>query len=499
MNLSQIVQDLGFLTPEILLTGLILLAIIYDLFLTKETSIRTGYLAIAGMAIVLFSLFAQNVEASQGLFNQMVAYDGYARYFKIIITLATILVMWMSFQNDELKNRTIGEYYQLMLVLVFGMFFLVSATNMLSIYLSLEIVSIMSYLLAGYLKENLRSNESAIKYVVFGGVSSGIMLYGISLIYGLTGSLNIYEIQASLAANAAISPALLMLAFVLVFVGFGYKIAAVPFHFWTPDVYEGAPATITAFLSVAPKAAGFAVLLRFLNTTLTLSGDPNNIALESLSNLDWPTLLAGVSAITMTVGNVVALQQTNIKRMLAYSSIAHAGYMLMGVVVMHHNGVSAILYYAGIYTLMNLGAFFVAIYIKNAFNTETISDYTGLGYKAPMIGIAMAVFMFSLTGLPPTGGFVAKFYLFRGLVGVGDTFIWLAIVGLINGVVSLYYYLRVLYFMYFKEMNFPDVYHRAPLQFNILIVIIIIPLLFGWMIGDPLSTWTASATSFFVP
>ena len=497
MNLNQIMTDLSYFLPELILTGIILLVIIFDLFQKAEVSIRSGYLAMGGLALVMLALFGQDVSTPIGIFSNMLAVDGFGHFLKILVTLGAILVMWMSFNSNELKGRRVGEYYVLILILVLGMYFLVSATHLLSIYISLEMVSIMSYLLSGYLKEQMRSNESSIKYVVFGAFSSGILLYGFSLLYGLTGSADIFEIQAALSAGT-VSPVLMLLILVMVLVGFGYKIAAVPFHFWTPDVYEGAPAPITAFLSVSPKAAGFAIIIRFFNVAFSDGGNPNMESWSALQNMDWQTIIGVLSVLSMTVGNVVALQQSNIKRMLAYSSIAHAGYMLLGVVVADQTGIAAVLYYASIYMLMNLGAFFVAIHIKNAFDTETIEDYKGLGYSAPLLGVLMAIFMFSLTGLPPTGGFVAKFYLFRSLIEFGDMYFYLALIGLVNGVISLYYYMRVVKAMYFGKMEIPETTHQPPLNVTLLLVLLAAPLLFAWILGDPLSELTQNAVSFYV-
>ncbi len=497
MTLAQLTTDLGYFIPELILTCIILVVTIYDLFQKTENSFRVGYAAIAGLVVTLFTLSTVDASTSRGLFANMLALDNFGQFFKWVVTLGALFVVWISLNSNELKNRKIGEYYILILILVLGMFFLVSATHLLSIYVALEMVSLMSYLLAGYLKEHMRSNESSIKYVIYGAFSSGILLYGFSLIYGLTGSADINEIQVILAGSN-ISPMLLLLVLVLTLVGFGYKIAAVPFHFWTPDVYEGAPAPITAFLSVAPKAAGFAVLIRFINVAFSGDGNPNLDSWAVLNSLNWPIILGGLSVLSMTVGNVLAIQQANIKRMLAYSSIAHAGYMLMGLVVADQTGLAAVLYYTAVYMLMNLGAFFVAIHIKNAFNTENIEEYQGLGYKAPFLGIAMAVFMFSLTGIPPTAGFVAKFYLFRALVEYGDQYFWLAIIGLLNSVVALYYYMRVVKAMFLTKIEMAETFHSAPLNINILLGILMIPLILGWMIGDPLAAISESAMQFFV-
>ncbi len=497
MNLNQIMTDLSYFIPEMILTGVLLLVIVFDLFQKADASIRTGYLAMGGMLLVTLSLLGQNVSTPVGIFSNMLAVDGFSNFLKILVSLGTLLVMWISFNSNELKGRRVGEYYIVLLVLTLGMYFLVSATHLLSIYMALEMVSIMSFLLSGYLKEQMRSNEASIKYVVFGAFSSGILLYGFSLLYGLTGSAGIYEIQAALASGG-VSPALMLIIMIMILVGFGYKVAAVPFHFWTPDVYEGAPAPITAFLSVAPKAAGFAIIIRFFNVALSNSGNPNMEAWSAIANMNWQAVIGVLAILSMTVGNVIALQQSNIKRMLAYSSIAHAGYMLLGVVVADQTGIASVLYYAAIYMLMNLGAFFVAIHIKNAFDTEEIEDYKALGYRAPVLGVIMAIFMFSLTGLPPTGGFVAKFYIFRALIEYGDMYFWLALIGLINGVISLYYYMRVVKAMYFGKMEFPEKLHHAPVNVTVLLVLLAFPLLFAWMIGDPLSTYAQNAVHFFI-
>lgn len=497
MDLNQIVADLSLFIPEIILTGVILMVILYDLFQDAEKSVRAGYLAVGGLVLTILALGLQDTATPAGIFVNMLAVDGFGNFLKVLVSIAAILVMWISFTSSELRGRRVGEYYVLILTLVLGMFFLVSATHLLSIYIALEMVSLMSFLLSGFLKEQMRSNEAAIKYVVFGAFSSGILLYGFSLLYGLTGSTSIFEIQAALAAGSA-SPGLLLLILIMVLVGFGYKIAAVPFHFWTPDVYEGAPIPVTAFLSVAPKAAGFAVIIRFFNVAFSGDGNPNMEAWSVLENMNWQAVIGLLSVLSMTVGNVIALQQSNIKRMLAYSSIAHAGYMLLGVVVADQTGIAAILYYAAIYMLMNLGAFFVAIHVKNAFDTEDIEEYKMLGYKAPVLGVIMAIFMFSLTGLPPTGGFIAKFYIFRSLIEYGDMYFWLAIIGLINGVISLYYYMRVVKAMYFGKIELPDTVHHAPVNITVLLVILALPLLIGWMIGDPLSGYAQNAVHFFV-
>jgi NADH-quinone oxidoreductase subunit N len=276
------------------------------------------------------------------------------------------------------------------------------------------------------------------------------MLYGISLLYGLTGTLNIYEISKILAAGSPL-PLTLFVAVLLITAGFGYKIASVPFHFWAPDVYEGAPTPITAFFSVGPKAAGFAMLLRFFNSGLATPASPDGTEWYAVANLNWPQLLSVIAAATMTLGNLVAIVQNNVKRLLAYSSIAHAGYTLMGAVLLTKEGVFATMFYLVVYYLMNLGAFLVVIVFQQLVGSERIQDYRGLGFRAPAVAVAMTIFLFSLTGIPLTAGFIGKFYLFAALIKGGSQYYWLVIVAGLNSVVSLYYYARIIKAMWLEK------------------------------------------------
>jgi len=342
------------------------------------------------------------------------------------------------------------EYYALLVSMTLGMFLMAGATNLLMMVLAMELTSLSSYILAGYTKEASDSSEASMKYIVYGAVSSGVMLYGVSILFGLSGATNYAGINRAMALSAPNTTALL-LATVFIVVGFGYKISAVPFHFWTPDVYEGAPITITAFLSVASKAAGFAMMMRFFkvifidSTVLTL---PSGVW-TSLYAFEWNKLLVILSVLTMTLGNLVAVWQDNLKRLLAYSSIAHAGYMLMGVVLLSDKGIAAVLIYFVMYLFMNLGAFYVVMLVANKTGSEDISAYRGLGYRSPLIAVAMALFLVSLTGLPPTAGFVGKFYLFTAVLD--SRWVWLAVVGAVNSVISLYYYARVLRYMFLRD------------------------------------------------
>ena len=341
------------------------------------------------------------------------------------------------------------------------------ANDLILIYLSLELLSLSSYVLAGFVKTSVRNSEASLKYIIYGSASSGIMLFGISILYGITGSTNLHEINSLLQFPSATQLTFLM-SILMIFAGIGFKISIVPFHFWTPDVYEGAPISITAFLSVASKAAGFAVLIRFLKITFAQGLDKSGYW-QMLNYIDWQMLLVVFSIITMTFGNFAALWQDNIKRMLAYSSIAHAGYLMLGVAVLSDQGLMAVLVYFSVYLFMNLGAFYVVMLIANKINSEEIDDYKGIGYSLPLLGTALGIFLVSLTGLPPTAGFVGKLYLFIALVDAN--MITVAIIALLNTVVSLYYYIRVLKAMFLVRSEKTVEIHLSPLNYIVIFLL----------------------------
>ena len=375
------------------------------------------------------------------------------------------------------------------------MFLLVGSANLIMIYLAIETMSISSYILAGYTKEVKRASEASLKYVIFGAVSSGIMLYGISILFGLTGSLNLFDINQFLVTNKVANIPLLI-AGLMILSGFGYKISAVPFHFWTPDVYEGAPVTIVAYLSVASKAAGFAVLLRFFKTGL-IDSIPGTTEMWILAgSIDWHSVIAVLSILTMTLGNIVAIWQTNLKRLLAYSSIAHAGYLLMAVSVLNDNGVSAVLIYFFFYMLMNLGAFFIIQLIANKLDSENIDDYIGLGYRSPVISVCLTIFLISLTGLPPTAGFIGKLYVFTSVINSG--YLWLAVIGVINSVISLYYYAKIIRNMYLRDVEST----KARLEYSPIVILIVlflaIPTLVFGIYFTPIVEWANYSMNIFI-
>ena len=444
MNFSW--SDIGYYVPELIMLGTFLGCILLDLFLPKRPHLVFGKLVV-GTLLALGVALVKPPSGEHFIFGQMMVVDAFSHFFRIVFLGITLVTAIFSFSSREIMGRDRehqSEFYALLALMCFGMMSMASATDLIMLALTIELVSIASYVMAGFARFSLRSSEAAMKYVLWGAVSSGVMFYGISLFYGLTGAPGYAAVRDGLAASSG-SEVTVLVAILFVMAGIGYKISAVPFHFWTPDVYEGAPTPVTALFAAGPKAAGFALLIRFFYTTL-ISGD-GGTSMQVLRDVQWDILLAILSAATMTWGNLAALRQDNVKRMLAYSSIAHVGYLLMGFVLLTQSGLQAILFYLLVYAIMTLGAFLVVIALNNRLGSEDISDYAGLGFREPILGVAMFVFLISLTGLPPTAGFIGKFYLFAAVGEMGMW--WLAILGVLNSVVSLYYYMRIAKAMYF--------------------------------------------------
>ena len=448
MDLSNL-ASLKFFYPETILTGTILLLILLDLVLRQKAAL--GYIAAVGCMISLWATLELYGDIEGWLFHRMIILDNFSLFFKVISLLAAILVICMSLDCREIQGVHKGEYYTVLLTSTLGMFFMASSSNLLMAYLSLELVSLTSYILTGLLPHNRRSTEAALKYLIYGGVASGTMIYGMSWVFGMTGSLDYSRISAALL-QGEVNHLGLFIAFVFILAGFGYKIVFVPFHMWSPDVYQGAPTPITAFLSVASNAAGVAIMIRFFFPAVSRLGEGGNWLF--ISGVEWPHFLLFVSMVTMTLGNLCALNQQNVKRMLAYSGIAHAGYILMGLVVLNNDGLRAMLFYIVVYLFMNLGAFLVVVIVANATGREDMEGYRGLAWRGAAIpAVCMAIFLFSLTGLPPFAGFVGKFFLFAAVIKQGGMFVLLAVVAILNSVISLYYYARVVKTMF---LDFPQ-------------------------------------------
>ena len=447
-------QSIQYFLPELILILTILFVIVCDLI--PSVSRYSFNLTLFGLLFMGLMMFI-NGPSGEYIFNKMLIDDMFSFYFNSIILLSTFSIIVVSRYSKELNDEYRIEYNVLLLVVLLGMFLMTSSINLVMIYLSLELVSIPSYILAGMLKSDKKSNEAALKYVIFGSFSSGLMLIGFSWLYGLSGSTNIYEVYSSLSLLDNQSAVLLSILFILV--GFGYKVSMVPFHYWTPDVYEGSPITVTAFLSAAPKAAGFAL---FIRTFFVLFSDSGTFLGSSpILDINWPLLLAILSGATMTIGNLLALRQDNVKRMLAYSTISHVGFMLMALCAMNVEAIAGIMFYLLMYSFMNLSAFYMVLFASNKLNAVNVDDWNGLAFRTPILSAFMVISLVSLAGLPPTSGFIGKVYLFRSLF-YDKEFFWLAIVGILNSVVSLYYYFRIVKAMYFKKSEETSMINAHP-------------------------------------
>ncbi len=433
---QEFMQSIIPIYPEVIVLTVALMILVLDFFFDKEGKSFLGWLSLAGVAIAAaatYRLIGMNGLFFGGTFHL----DAFSTFFKFVFYIACGLGILLSINYLKMEHIHRGEYYALMLFATCGMMLMASAGDLITLYLGLELMALSIYILAGFMRSDNRSNEAAIKYLLLGAFSSGIMLYGMSLLYGVTGTTNLAGILDFLR-TADLGNPVIFVAMIMLVVSFGFKVAAVPFHMWVPDVYEGAPTSVTAFMSAGPKVAGFAVLLR--------------IFLYSLAPLQAHStaILSGLAVLTMAVGNVMALSQTNIKRMLAYSSIAHAGYALVGLAAGGPEGAASVMLYVLIYALMNMGAFGIVIMLRKAGERgEEIADFAGLGKTNKTAAFMMLIFMFSLTGIPPLAGFMGKFYIFKSAVQAG--LVWLAVAGVLFSSISAYFYLRVIMVMYMNE------------------------------------------------
>jgi NADH-quinone oxidoreductase subunit N len=471
-----------YFAPELMISATFLIVLIGEMFSRKSSYVGMGILTIAGLLGSMFLAYELYRLPEKYVFFRMIAVDPFALFFKFLFGISTILIVLFSFNSDELRKYNPGEFFCLIISVVLGMNLLAAANNLLMIWLALELVSVPSYLLSGFLKEDRLSAEASLKFVIYGAVSTAVMLFGFSYLYGLTGAYELRDIQAYFASHQ-VNSGVLLITFALILVGFGYKIAAVPFHFWLPDVFQGAPTVITAFFSIGPKAAGFAFLIRFFYGAFATGGPDFRV----ISGLDWPTFMAIIAAITMTVGNLVAIWQTSMKRMMAYSSIAHVGYMLMGFVLLREEGIRAILFYLSIYLIMNLGAFLVVIALSSRMNSDNLSEYRGLVARSPFAASIMAVFMLSLTGIPPLGGFIGKFYLFAAAIDA--KYYWLVILAVINSVISFAYYGGVVKRMFLEEGTSKEAI-RLPRLSTVMLSVLAIAILLVGVYWSPIANYS---------
>lgn len=437
VDLQDLQAALMVIRPELILTGTVLLCILADLFTRGKDKTLCWLLAFAGCLTALAATglsWGKEAEAFAGL----VRMDNLSGFFKVIFLLSGLLTLLLSGSYVKREGLPPGEYLSLLLLSLIGMLFMAGASDLITVFLGLEIMSIPVYVLAGFLRGNAKSPEAALKYLLLGAFASAFLLFGIAFVYGTVGTTRLAEVLRHASAARAAADPLFFAGLGFLLVGMGFKVSLVPFHMWTPDVYEGAPTPITAFMSAAVKAAGFAILIR----VVVISFQPLLV--------DWSRIFWVLAVLTMILGNVVALVQENVKRMLAYSSIAHAGYVLVALTPGTQAGVQAALIYMFIYALMNIGAFGVVLSLSRKADQGTeIRDYAGLARKHPLYALAMAVFLFSLAGVPPTGGFIGKFYAFSA--AIRSDFVWLAVIGVLMSAVSAYFYLRVLVVMYMQE------------------------------------------------
>jgi NADH-quinone oxidoreductase subunit N len=479
---DSITKDLAGFIPETILSVFVCVLLLHDLFGKVARPRAAGVIALVGVALSTWALVVQDVTPAREIFGWstgsdrgMLGVDRFGQFFKGLILAGTAVTAFMALSFDPFSKRRMGEFYALLLGAALGMFVMSAATNLLIFYLGVEFSSMASYLLTAFVKRDLKGSEAGMKYAIYGSVASGVMIFGMSLVYGLTGSLHLGDLRTAFAAAGEAGP-MLLVAGAMTFAGFAYKMAAFPMHFWCPDVYEGAPTPFTAFLSVASKAAGFALFVRFL-----LGFGPGYSATLGSGEqikIDWPLLVMIASVASMTLGNLAALWQTNVKRMLGYSSIAHAGYLLMAVAVMAPGQpaeqAKPLLFYFIAYLFMNLGAFFVVTLVENKTGRAEVDGYRGLGRNAPFLGFCLTLFLLSLLGVPPTAGFTGKLQLFMAVID--RKIYWLAIAAGVNTAISAYYYFRIIKAMYLDDAH-PDAPRKFALWPQLVVAVLAVPVL----------------------
>ncbi|MFN8586298.1 MAG: NADH-quinone oxidoreductase subunit N [Candidatus Eisenbacteria bacterium] len=435
---SFLALDWWALGPVLALTAGSILLLLLEFMPQRANGNRGGIVSLLTLLFSGYSVYRVMGEKRE-LFGGMFVHDPMTVFFTLLFCAVGLMSVLMSWDYVKRTKINQAEYYALMLSSILGMVVMAASNDLVTVFLGLELMSLALYVMVGFRRSQLESNEAALKYFLLGAFASGFLLYGIALLYGATGTSNLALMGAFLADTPLLSNPMLLIGALFVFVGFGFKVAAAPFHMWTPDVYEGAPTSVTGFMSAGAKAAGFAALLR--------------VGLRALGPVqaDWTQLIATIAFLTMTVGNVTALLQGNLKRMLAYSSIAHAGYILVAVAAGGPEGASAAVFYLATYAFMNVGAFAVLTMLgKGREERVLMSDLSGLGFREPILGLSLTVFMLSLAGIPPMAGFMGKLYIFGEAVK-HPQLLWVVIAGVLNSVVSVYYYLRVTVALYMKE------------------------------------------------
>lgn len=436
--------SLPLFLPELVLIGGALLTLLLGAFAPKAKRLVLGLTIGILVAFIGFSAMLLSPSAYGSLFSGAILLDPFAIFFKLFFGVVSLITLLLVVQSRELLGYEWAELGAFLLATTLGMSMMAASNDLLMIFLSLEMVSILSYVLVGYRAKNRASSEAGLKYILYGAVASGIMIFGFSYLFGMVGSTDLGDLARYFRTVEGVREApLVLFSLLAVLMGLGYKMATFPSQMWCPDVYEGAPLPITTFLSVGPKAAGFALTIRFFFTLFSIE---DGRGVEIFEYLQGGTLFAVLAAVTMTIGNLAAIPQRNLKRLMAYSSIAHAGYMLMAVAALSAFGIQSVLFYLITYLLMNLGAFYILLLVSNQLQTEEIDGYQGLGWRSPFLAILFLVFLCSLIGLPPFAGFVGKFYLFSAAIDAG--LYWLVGVAALNTVVSLFYYFRIVKTMF---------------------------------------------------
>jgi NADH-quinone oxidoreductase subunit N len=490
------------LAPVIALVILLFVVLAYDRFLKPEERRRVGSMTAWGglvtLLIVLGLWFFLDLPNSQWTLEESLMWGGMIRFdmvslvFTVMFLVALILTSLVAMDVPYLQR---SEFYGLLIMAAIGFCLMAASADLIMLYVALETASISSYVLAGFATEKQLSTEAGMKYFVYGAFATGIMLYGLSLLYGVTGETNIYLI-GNLFASGQLLPevnAVVLLAAALSLVGFGFKVSAVPYHFWTPDVYQGSPTPFTGYVSTASKAAGFAILLRVFT-----SGAFGDVSRFSPVNAPgWWAMLVSICIITMTLGNLAAIYQSNIKRMLAYSSIAQAGYALIGVVTLTQDGSGATMFYLLMYIFTNIAAFGVIVLVSNMTGSDEISDLDGLNRRAPILALIMLFAVLSLGGIPPTAGFFGKFFLFRAAVDAGLW--WLALIGILNAFVALYYYLNIIKHMYLYRSDDEEITIPVSRAAQIGLIVSIFMVIYLGVFADSAFTWTFEAAASFFP
>jgi NADH-quinone oxidoreductase subunit N len=468
--------------PEIGLAVLALIVLAFDLAWRGREKRNLGWLTAGGLAVVFLItlIFSRPGEESVQVWGGMLRHDWLGYSFTLLFIFGAAASSLFAMEIKPLGQK--GEFYLLLLVSTIGMSLMAASADLIMLFLAIETTSIPLYILAGFYKQDNKSTEAGYKYFLFGAMTSAIMLYGFSLIYGFTGTTDIYAIS-EMVVSGEVALALAIGTLILVMVGFGFKISVVPFHFWAPDVYEGAPTPVAGFLSTASKAAGFAVLMRIL---LTVYADPDVIPY-------WVVVVAALSVFSMTLGNALALPQKNIKRLLAYSSIAHAGYALIGVAALSELGIASVVFYLVVYVITNLAAFGAVAAFWRISGSDQISDYAALSRRSPKLALIMMVTFLSLAGMPPLGGFVAKFFVFAAAVNAG--LVWLAIIGVLNSIVGLYYYLVVLKVVYLFRSEEEDKPVPLTRTYAMALTILVAGIIMLGTLFGPWAEWSARAAA----